>query len=110
MYDGDFVKDFLEAGTLLERFLSDCHRLSEEAGMDEFHYSYMADTVAAIYYHREYSSCEEFLSVNADYIDDERKEWVKYMWRTLDSMSAEQRAEVVIESLTQIPVTLAELG
>jgi hypothetical protein len=110
MYDGDFVKDFLEANNLLERFLSDCYRLSEEAGMNEFNYSYMADTIAAIYYHREYNSCEEFLSVNSDYIDDERQEWVKYMWRTLDSMSAEQRAEVVIESLTQIPVTLAELG
>jgi hypothetical protein len=110
MYDGDFVKDFLEPAVLLERFLSDCQKMNEEAGMDEFNYSYMADTVAAIYYHREYNSSEEFLSVNAEYIDDEREEWVKYMWRTLDSMSNEQRAEVVIESLTQIPVSLAELG
>jgi len=50
------------------------------------------------------------LNINSEYIDDERGEWVKYMWRTLDSMSEEQKSDVVIESLTQIPVTTADYG
>lgn len=111
MYNEEFyVKDQLDSGVLLERFLSDCQKLNDDTGMDEFTYSYMADTIAAIYYHREYNSCDEFLSINADYIDEERGEWVKYMWKTLDSMSEEQKSDVVIESLTQIPVTAAEYG
>lgn len=111
MYDGDiYVKDYLEPGALLERFLTDCQKLNDETAPDEFTYSYMADTIAAIYYHREYNSCADFLNINADYIDDERAEWVKYMWRTLDSMSEEQKSDVVIESLTQIPVTTVEYG
>ena len=111
MYNENFAtKDYLDPGALLERFLSDCQRLNESFGKEEFTYSYMADTIAAIYYHREYNSSEEFLSVNANHIDSDRAEWVKYMWRTLDSMSEEQKADVVIESLTQIPVISAERG
>ena len=78
MYDGGFdVADQLDPGILLERFLSDCQRLSDDLGGDDFTFSYIADTIAAIYYYREYNSCNEFLSENAGYIDDDRSEGVK---------------------------------
>lgn len=95
--------DSIKANLLLERFLSDCQTLTEKSKSDTYSYSYMADTIAAIYYYREYNSCEEFLKINGEYLDPERCEWVKYMWRTLDTMSNEQRAELIIESLVQMP-------
>jgi hypothetical protein len=102
----DFVvSDVLETGMLLERFLADCQALSDEYEGDVYSFTYVADTIAAIYYHREYGTAKDFLDENADYIDEERSEWVKYMWRTLDTMTEEQKANVVIESLTQLPVT-----
>lgn len=107
MYEADFqVGDYLDPGLLLERFLSDCQALSDEMKGDDYSFSYMADTVAAIYYYREYNSCEEFINENADFIDEERSEWVKYMWRTLDTMTDEQRADVIIESLSQMPASV----
>ncbi len=107
MYDADFqVGDYLDPGLLLERFLSDCQALSDEMKGDDYSFSYMADTIAAIYYYREYNSCEEFIKENSEYIDEERSEWVKYMWRTLDTMTDEQRADVIIESLSQMPATV----
>lgn len=106
MYDdGLRMKDHIDPGQLLEKFLSDCQRISDESTSDNYTIAYMADTVAAIYYYREYNSCEDFLYENQNQIDEERAEWVKYMWRTLDSMTESQRAEIVIESLTQIPAT-----
>jgi len=66
----------------------------------------MADTIAAIYYYREYNSCQEFIQRNSEFIDDERRDWVTYMWRTLDSMTDVQRADVIIESLSQMHATL----
>lgn len=109
MYDGELrLGDYLDPGLLLERFLSDCQALSGESPGDYYTFSYMADTIAAIYYYREFESCQEFLAENATYIDEERSEWVKYMWRTLDTMTDEQRADVIIESLTQMPATLSE--
>jgi hypothetical protein len=103
MLDGNFIEDHLDPGVLLEQFLSYCQNYSEVNEVDDYTYSYIADTIASIYYYREYNSCEEFLVRNADQIDTDRAEWVQYMWRTLDSMTDEQRAEVVIESLTQMP-------
>ncbi len=104
MSDKEFqISDFLESGALLERFLSDCEALSEELGGDKQVFTYVADTIAAIYYHREYPSSEEFIANNRDYIDEERAEWIKYMWRTMDSLTEEQKANIVIESLTQMP-------
>lgn len=109
MYEADFqVKDHLDPGGLLEKFLSDCQSISEETGTDDYTFSYVADTIAAIYYYREYNSSDEFIGENSDCLDDDRKEWVKYMWRTLDTMTDEQRADVVIESLTQLPATSYE--
>lgn len=109
MYDGEYyVKDCIDPGVLLERFLSDCQSVSEKLDGDAYSFSYMADTIAAIYYHREYNSCDEFIGVNGQYLDQERSEWVKYMWRTLDTMTDEQRADVVIESLTQMPALVNE--
>lgn len=96
------VGNFLDVGLLLERFLSDCQAISEEIEGDTYSFTYMADTVAAVYYHREYASAQEFIDENQDFIDEERSEWVKYMWKTLDSMTEEQKANIVIESLTQL--------
>lgn len=111
MYEADFqVQDHLDPGLLLERFLSDCQALVDEVAVDDYTYSYMADTIAAIYYYREYNSAEEFIRENDAHLDDERREWVKYMWRTLATMSDKQRADVIIESLTQIPVNFADSG
>jgi hypothetical protein len=93
----------INASLLLERFLADCQKTTELCDHDTYSYSYMADTIAAIYYYREYNSCEEFLKANKEFLDEERCEWVKYMWRTLDTMSHQQRAELIIESLTQMP-------
>ncbi len=104
MQDKHFiVADHLESSALLERFLADCEALSEEIQGESYSFTYVADTIAAIYYHREYNSAEEFISENRDFIDDERAEWVKYMWRTMDTLSEEQKANIVIESLTQMP-------
>ncbi len=100
------VGDYLEPNVLLERFLTDCQVISENMGGDDYTFSYVADTIAAIYYHREFASCEEFLRENTEHLDEDRTEWVKYMWRTLDTMTDAQRAEVVIESLAQIPVNI----
>ncbi len=97
------VSDRLEPAALLERFLSECAALSDEIQGDKYSFTYVADTVAAIYYHREYESAEAFITENRDYIDEERAEWVKYMWRTMDSLTEEQKANIVIESLTQMP-------
>ena len=109
MYEADFdVQDHLDPGLLLERFLSDCQSVVDKVEVDDYTYSYMADTIAAIYYYREYNSSDEFIQENDAFLDDERREWVKYMWRTLDTMSDGQRADVVIESLTQIPAAFAE--
>ena len=109
MYEADFeVRDYIDPGILLERFLSDCQTFREESVKDDYTFSYVADTIAAIYYYREYNSSDEFIQENLDCLDTERKEWVKYMWRTLDTMSDQQRADVVIESLTQLPVVLSE--
>lgn len=109
MYEADFeVRDYLDPGILLERFLSDCQTLSEESAVDDYTFSYVADTIAAIYYYREYNSSDEFIQENLDCLDTERKEWVKYMWRTLDTMSDQQRADVVIESLTQLPAVMSD--
>ncbi len=103
MYENEFiVLDKVKVSDLLNRFLENCQELSERS-TDDYTLSYVADTVAAIYYYREYDSCESFLQANTDAIDDERAEWVRYMWRTLNSMDDVQRAEVVIESLTQLP-------
>ena len=106
MKDKFITSDYLDTGLLLERFLADCQALSEEIQGDTYSFTYVADTVAAIYYHREYESSSEFIEENRDYLDTERIEWVKYMWRTLDTMTDEQRANIVIESLTQLPVVL----
>ncbi len=107
MGTGEFqVSDYLDPNGILERFLTDCQSISEEIGGDDYTFSYIADTIAAIYYYRQYSSCEQFLQENAEHLDEDRTEWVKYMWRTLDSMTDAQRAEVVIESLAQIPVNI----
>jgi hypothetical protein len=108
MLDGYFAEDQLDPGVLLEKFLSYCQNYNEDNEVDDYTYSYIADTIASIYYYREYNSCEEFLVKNADQVDKDRAEWVQYMWRTLDSMSDEQRAEVVIESLAQMPELSAE--
>lgn len=111
MYEAHFeVQDQMDPGLLLERFLSDCQALVDEVDADDYTYSYMADTIAAIYYYREYNSSEEFICENDSFLDDERREWVKYMWRTLDTMSDQQRAEVIIESLTQLPAKFADSG
>jgi len=99
------VSDTLEAGLLLERFLADCEALSQELEGDTYQFTYVADTVAAIYYHREYESATQFIEENKNFIDEERAEWVQYMWRTLDTMTDEQKANIVIESLTQMPAT-----
>jgi hypothetical protein len=105
MRNEDFsVGETVSSALLLERFLSDCQALAEESPDDPFSFTYVADTIAAIYYYREYSSIENFLSANGDQIDNERTEWVRYMWRTLDSMTEEQIANVIIESLTHLPV------
>ncbi len=104
MQDKHFsVPDFLEPAALLERFLSDCEALSDEMKDEKYSFTYVADTVAAIYYHREYESADAFIMENREYIDEERAEWVKYMWRTMDTLSEEQKASIVIESLTQMP-------
>lgn len=109
MYEADFeVQDQLDPGLLLERFLSDCQAVVDRVEVDDYTYSYMADTIAAIYYYREYNSSEEFIRENDAFLDDERREWVKYMWRTLDTMDERQRADVVIESLTQIPAAFID--
>lgn len=99
-----YVGETLSSGLLLERFLSDCQTLADECPNDPFSFTYVADTIAAIYYYREYSSLEDFLKENEGEIDEERSEWVRYMWRTLGSMTDEQIANVVIESLTHLPV------
>lgn len=107
MLEGNFyVEDFIDPGVLLERFLTYCNQLCEDPDFDDYSYSYIADTVAAIYYYREYNSCEDFLVTNAGHIDKDRAEWVQYMWRTLDTMTDEQRSEVIIESLSQIPTLI----
>lgn len=104
MYEGrNSIWDCINPSLLLERFLTDCQEMTEKIECDSYSYSYMADTIAAIYYYREYSSCAEFLKVNGEHLDQERCEWVKYMWRTLDTMSNEQRADLIIESLIQMP-------
>jgi hypothetical protein len=103
MYESEFTaSDKIDSNALLGIFLEHCQNLVDD-GSDDYTLSYVADTVAAIYYYREFDSCEKFLQVNADAIDEERADWVKYMWRTLDSMDEFQRADVVIESLTQLP-------
>jgi hypothetical protein len=104
VYEGrNSIWDCINPSLLLERFLTDCQEMTEKIECDSYSYSYMADTIAAIYYYREYSSCAEFLKVNGEHLDQERCEWVKYMWRTLDTMSNEQRADLIIESLIQMP-------
>ncbi len=96
------ISNYIDVGLLLERFLSDCQAISEEIDGDSYSYTYMADTVAAVYYHREYDSAIEFIEENKDFIDQERAEWVRYMWKTLDAMTEEQRANIVVESLSQL--------
>jgi hypothetical protein len=103
MFGKNQGEEFLDSSQLLEKFLLYCQVYGENTREEDYTYSYIADTIASIYYYRCYDSCEEFLFENADCIDSERAEWVKYMWRTLDSMTEEQRAEVVIESLNQLP-------
>lgn len=111
MYEADFtIQDHLDPGLLLERFLSDCQSIVDKVEVDGYTYSYMADTIAAIYYYREYNSSDEFIVENDNFLDEERREWVKYMWRTLDTMSDQQRADVIIESLTQIPAKFVADG
>lgn len=107
MYNDDFqVGNYLDIELLLERFLNDCQEMSSDFGTDDYTFSYVADTIAAIYYHRKYVNCFNFLTENKDHLDEDRIEWVRYMWRTLDAMTDAQRAEVVIESLAQIPVKI----
>jgi len=96
------VEDSLQPTFLLERFLSDCEALCNEIEGDAYSFTYVADTIAAVYYHREYDSAEQFIQENQDFIDDERAEWVQYMWRTLDSMTEEQKSNIVIESIGQM--------
>lgn len=96
------VDDTINNGLLLDRFLHFCQEISAE-GTDDYTLSYVADTIAAIYYHREYSSAEEFIKVHEEAIDENRKEWVRYMWSTLDGMNEKQRAEIAIESITHLP-------
>ena len=96
------IPNYLDVDLLLERFLSDCQAISEEIDGDPQSFTYMADTIAAIYYYREYDNSSEFIDENHDYIDNDRAEWVRYMWKTLDSMSEEQRSNMVIESLNQL--------
>lgn len=104
MQERDFpIADCLDTALLLERFLADCESLSEEMEGDDYQFTYVADTVAAIYYHREYETAEQFIDENHEFMDEERAEWVRYMWRTLDTMTEEQKANIVIESLTQMP-------
>ncbi len=74
MKDDCRVYGYLDVGLLLERFLSDCQAMSEEMDEDSYSLTYVADTIAAIYYHREYESAEEFIQENADYLDSERRE------------------------------------
>lgn len=94
--------DYLDVSLLLERFLSDCQAISEEIDGDAYSFTYIADTIAAIYYFREYDSADEFIQENKDFIDEERADWVRYMWKSLNSMKDEERSEFVIDSLTQI--------
>jgi hypothetical protein len=101
--DRNSLGNTINPSLLLERFLEDCQQATRNCDRENYSYSYMADTIAAIYYYREYNSCEEFLKANKEFLDEERCEWVKYMWRTLDTMSNQQRAELIIESLTQMP-------
>lgn len=109
MYEGKHsIGDCINPTLLLERFLTDCQEMTRKIECNSYSYSYMADTIAAIYYYREYQSCEEFLKINSEFLDQERYEWVKYMWRTLDTMSNEQRAELVIESLVQMPSLVSD--
>jgi hypothetical protein len=109
VYEGKHsIGDCINPSLLLERFLTDCQEMTEKIECDSYSYSYMADTIAAIYYYREYRSCEEFLKANGEFLDQERCEWVKYMWRTLDTMSNEQRAELIIESLVQMPSLVSD--
>lgn len=96
------VYDYLDTNLLLERFLSDCQAISEEIDGDSSSFTYVADTIAAVYYHREYDGSEDFITDNKDYIDEERAEWVRYMWKTLDSMDISQRSNIIIESLNQL--------
>lgn len=100
------ISDSVNQALLLERFLADCQALSDEAPGDVYAFTYVADTVAAIYYYREYESVEAFIKENEEYLDEERVEWVRYMWRTLDTMTDEQRANIVIESLSQLPIVI----
>lgn len=102
MKDDFKIGNNLDNGLLLERFLSDCQAISEEIEGDPHSFTYVADTIAAVYYFREYDSADDFIEENKDYIDEEREEWVRYMWKTLDSMDDVQRSNIVIESISQL--------
>lgn len=96
------INEYLDTALLLERFLADCQALSEEFKGDLTSFAYTADTIAAVYYHREYDSAVEFIKENSEYIDKEREDWVRRIWKTLDQMDEEHKAELVIESLSHL--------
>ena len=103
MYDKHFhIESTLNQESLLERFLADCLALSEEIEGDTFNFTYVADTIAALYYYRAYDSLGHFLEENKPYIDSERASWAQYMWNTFDAMTEEERSDLIIESITQI--------
>ncbi|MCH2226350.1 MAG: hypothetical protein MK033_01125 [Candidatus Caenarcaniphilales bacterium] len=99
----DFIVDTkLNSNLLLEKFLVDCHELIDQNPDDSLCIAYLADSIAMIYYHREYATLEEFLEENNEFIDEDKKEWVINNWSHLDQMSESERAELVIESVNQI--------
>ncbi|NQY79429.1 MAG: hypothetical protein HRT47_03850 [Candidatus Caenarcaniphilales bacterium] len=99
----DFIVDTkLNSNLLLEKFLVDCHELIDEHPDDSLCIAYLADSIAMIYYHREYATLDEFLEENEEFIDEDKKEWVINNWAHLDQMSEGERAELIIESVNQI--------
>lgn len=96
----------LKTGLLLEKFLKDCHDLIEQNENDSLCIAYLADSIAMIYYYREYATLEEFIHDNDEYISADKKEWVTNNWYHLDAMTELQRANLIIESINQIQFLL----
>lgn len=106
-HDDFIVTSKLNSNLLLEKFLVDCHDLIDRYPDDSLCIAYLADSIAMIYYHREYATLEEFLDENEEFIDEDKKEWVMNNWSHLDQMSEHERAELIIESLNQIQFLVA---
>jgi hypothetical protein len=101
-YNNFIVENKLNASGLLEKFLKDCHDLIDRYPNDSLCVAYLADSIAMIYYYREYATLEEFLHDNEEYISDDKREWVINNWIHLEEMTEEERANLIIESVGQI--------